>query len=575
MNEEDLKQRLGEAEATIDALRRQEVDAVVGSDRVMVLRLREAEQKLRESEQRFRVLVETTAQAVWETDAAGRVVQESATWLQYTGQKKGGSLGDGWLQAFHPDDRDEMREKWREAVDSQRTLDAECRLHGPGDTWRWTHVRAAPIRESADGPVTKWVGMNSDITRRKTAEALLEQARDRAESASEARGEFVANMSHEIRTPMTAILGYADILGNRLDDPDDLECIETIRSNGRFLLQIINDILDLSKIDAGQIPIQRKDVSVAELIIEILQLMEVPAKENRLSLQVEFATRLPETIETDPLRLRQILVNLLGNAIKFTTEGEVRLIARFDSERNRIEFDVVDTGIGIHPAEREHLFEPFMQSDASSTRAAGGTGLGLTISRQLARMLGGDIAVHSRLGEGSTFMLSIDCGSHGQLREMQRELENVSPVDAKTSDTPQLRGRILLVDDRREIRFLAEHLITDAGASVITASGGEEALALIEEDRTGEATVDVILMDVQMPVMDGLEATRRLRQKGFDRPVVALTASAMQKDRDRCFAAGCNDFISKPIDRDILLGKLSHWIEQSRNVASAKTPSDG
>jgi len=570
VNVDDLKQRLAEAEATIEALRRHEVDAVVGTEQVMVLRLREVERKLRESEQRFRVLVESTAQAVWETNADGRVVEESPTWLEYTGQEEGESLGDGWLEAFHPDDREEMRQQWRSAVETQRVLDAEYRLRGPSDTWRWTHVRAAPIRKSAGGNVTKWVGMNSDITRRKTAEALLEQARDRAEAANKVRGEFLANMSHEIRTPMTAILGYADILSNHLSDPDDLECVETIRSNGRFLLEIINDILDISKIDAGRIQLQKEEVSTAQLIGDVLQLMQIRAQEKQLSLKAEFETDIPTTIETDPVRLRQVLLNLLGNAIKFTTNGEVRLVARFVPESAQMEFDVVDTGIGISPPDIDRLFEPFIQFDSSSTRTAVGTGLGLTISRRLVSTLGGKFTVRSHPGEGSTFTFSIDCGTHGPLRKLHPGSEIVSTTKPFTGGEIQLAGRVLLVDDRREVRYLAEHFIVDAGGTVITANSGEEALATLAEEPDGEPDVNVVLMDVQMPVMDGLEATRRLRQQGFDRPIIALTASAMQEDRERCLAAGYDDFLSKPIDREILIEKLSHWVDQSRNAASEK-----
>ncbi len=564
MNDDaDLRQRLAEAEATIEALRSQEVDAVIGSEQLMLLRLREAEQKLRESEERFRVLVESTAQAVWETDAQGQVVEESPTWLEYTGQQPTESLGDGFLNAFHPDDRESMRTKWREAVDSQSILDAESRLHGPGGTWRWTHVRAAPIRKAPDGPVAKWVGMNTDISQRKAAEILLQQARDRAEAATKARGEFLSNMSHEIRTPMTAILGYADILGDRLQDPDDRQCVETIRGNARFLLELINDMLDISKIDAGRMQVQKEDVSPARLAAEVFQLMKVRADEKQLALKVEFETSVPETLETDALRVRQILVNLLGNAIKFTEEGEVRLVIRFVPQRSQVEFDVIDTGIGIHQTEVKRLFEPFTQSDVSTTRVAGGTGLGLTISRRLARILGGDISVESIPGKGSTFTLAIDCGTHGPLQQAPPRLDLSLPANTQEADRPQLVGRILLVDDRRDVLFLAKRMIADAGGSMIAVSSAAEALELIGEDSPNEAEIDAVLMDMHMPVMDGVEATRKLRQRGFSRPIIALTAGAMQEDRDKCFAAGCDDFISKPIDRQVLIDKLSYWINRS------------
>lgn len=571
----DSRQRLAEAEETIDALRRQEVDAVIGSKQVMMLRLREAERKLRESEERFRVLVESTAQAVWETDAEGRVVEESPTWLEYTGQKPGDSLGDGFLEAFHPDDREEMREKWWQAIGSQHSLDAECRLRAPNGKWRWTHVRAAPIRKGSDGPVTKWVAMNSDVTKRKAAEELLEQARDQAETANRTRGEFLTNISHEIRTPMTAILGYADILSDHLKDPDDLECVETVRRNGQFLLELINDMLDVSKIDAGRMEIEKESFSPSQLAADVVQLLEIQADEKQLDLSIDYSTPLPQTIQTDPKRVRQILLNLVGNAIKFTSQGQVKLVARYQPEASQLAFDIIDTGIGIRASELDRLFQPFTQADLSSMRSAGGTGLGLTISRRLARMLGGDVSVQSELGKGSTFTLTIDCGEHEPFQE-GASAPNASAVGSGRGRTRQrLDGRILLVDDRREILFLAERIITDAGGSVLAAGSAPEGLALIAESAEDAGGIDVVLMDMQMPGMDGMEATQKLRQQGFDRPIIALTANAMRESRSKCLAAGCDDFISKPIDRKKLVEKLAFWIGKSRGGESTGSPETG
>lgn len=554
----DNEQRLAEAETTLDALRCQEVDAIVGSQQVMLLRLRETENKLRESEQRFRVLVEAISQAVWETDQHGMVVEESPTWLDYTGQAAGDAVGDGWLNAIHPDDRPAFERTWKNAVEFTRNLDAEFRLRSPDGSWRWTHVRAAPMRD-ADGNITKWAGMNVDITKQKALEESLLWARDAAEAANRSRGEFLANMSHEIRTPMTAILGYADILNERLENPDDLHCLETVRRNGRFLLEVINDILDLSKIDADKLQVDRERVCPGTLIGEVVALMQVRAQEKQLPLSVHCEGPVPTEIETDRVRFRQILLNLLGNAIKFTEKGEVRVVVRYVAPEKRMELDVIDTGKGIHEEDLDRLFHPFAQANDSATHSSDGTGLGLTISRRLAQALGGDISVRSRPQHGSTFTLSIDCGEHVETQIGWPELEVVSPADA-SQDGTRIDGDILVVDDRRDMRFLAERFVTKAGGNVVTANDGMEAIEKIEQREQEGRPIDLVLMDMQMPQMDGFETTRQLRRNGFHRPIIALTANAMNGDHERCLKAGCTDYAPKPLDGPKLVRMILHHL---------------
>ena len=349
------------------------------------------------------------------------------------------------------------------------------------------------------------------------SEERLSRAIAETEAANRSRGEFLANMSHEIRTPMAAILGYADLLRDHLDDPDDLQCVATIHRNGRFLLEIINDILDLSKMDAG-VPIVNDEVVRPLVVMEdVVSLMNVRAAEKGIRLEMSVEGKLPETIRSDGKRLRQILLNLVGNAIKFTDRGHVRLMAKLDADREILCFDVIDTGIGIRDEEREELFQPFTQSDASSTRSVGGTGLGLTISRRLANLLGGDIQVRSVLGKGSTFTVSIDTATLDGV-PLIRPSEPVRDPPEFVYPSMPLDGRVLIVDDRREIRFLAQHFLEEAGCDVITANNGVEAIQRVCRPRGDHDAFDMIFMDMQMPLMDGYEATTALAPRGHRYP---------------------------------------------------------
>ncbi len=389
-----------------------------------------------------------------------------------------------------------------------------------------------------------------DATERQQFEQSLERAKQTAEAASRSRGEFLANMSHEIRTPMAAILGHAEILKDHLKDPDNLQLVDTIRRNGSFLLNIINDILDLSKIDAGKMEIEKKPVRPDAIVGEVRSLMDVRAVEKDLPLKIEFACPIPETIDTDAIRLRQILLNLVGNAIKFTDAGEVRLAVRYDSKV--LHFDVIDTGYGIAADKLQVLFEPFVQVDNTSTRSFGGTGLGLAICRRLAHALGGEITVDSTFSKGSRFTLSLSAQHPGQLIEPNL---NVAPMTELPNQDIAITANVLVVDDRRDIRYLAQHFIEKAGGTVFTATNGQEAIDFITS--TTSPRIDIIVMDMQMPVMDGYAAARELRRRNCGLPIIALTANAMKSDRDECLAAGCTDYTTKPLDQHKLIQMIA------------------
>ena len=394
-----------------------------------------------------------------------------------------------------------------------------------------------------------------DATEQKAFEQSLQEAKMVAEAANRSRGEFLANMSHEIRTPMAAIIGHADILHDHLKDPDNQQVVETIRRNGTFLLNILNDILDLSKIDAGKLEVEKQATRPDSIVGDVRSLMDVRASEKEVPLRIEFKGPIPATIQTDPVRLRQILLNLVGNAIKFTDEGEVRLAIGFDEQHNRLNFNVIDTGIGIPADKLNDLFEPFTQVDNTSTRSFGGTGLGLAICKRLAEALGGEVSVESEPGQGSQFTLSLEVAQGGELVEPNLNLKTMS---AARPQELRLSANVLVVDDRRDIRYLAQHFIEKAGGEVVTATNGREAvdLMLSEEGKN----IDAIVMDMQMPVMDGYEAATELRKQGCTTPIIALTANAMKSDRDDCLAAGCTDYTTKPLDSYKLVAMIDHLV---------------
>ncbi len=400
----------------------------------------------------------------------------------------------------------------------------------------------------------------------------LRTSRAAAEAASTAKSEFLANMSHEIRTPMTAILGYTDLL-NHADTAgrERGEMIDIIRRNGDHLLSLINDILDLSKIEAGQSTVETTRCSAIEIAAEVGTLMRVRAATRGISLNTEFVYPLPASIATDGLRLKQILVNLVGNAVKFTERGGVRLVVRMNAPTTPsgpalMAFEIHDTGIGLSEEQISRLFRPFVQADASVTRKFGGTGLGLTISKRLAEMLGGEISVRSSQGGGSTFTVRIACGSlHGV--PMLTCAADVAPAPAALPPTPstsRLAGRVLLVEDGPDNQRLIAFHLRNAGAEVTIAEHGGVALREVEQATIENRPFALILMDMQMPEMDGYTATAELRKRGVTIPVIALTAHAMSGDREKCVAAGCDAYATKPIDKSKLLSQCAEWIESGR-----------
>jgi signal transduction histidine kinase/ActR/RegA family two-component response regulator len=438
-------------------------------------------------------------------------------------------------------------------------------------------IHIAVSRMSIDGEVY-FTGLIRDISSQKQIEQelraqteALEAANARALEATAAKSAFLANMSHEIRTPMTAILGYVDLLRDTdTTEEQRAEYLDTVRANGQHLLRLINDILDLSKVEADRVEVEHLEVSLTGLIHEVEKLVASKAREKGLSLEFAATGELPRTIRTDPVRLRQILVNLIGNAIKFTESGGVQVYVRAGHRAGEpiLHFAVHDTGIGMTEEQIGRLFRPFSQGDASTTRRYGGTGLGLTISRRLARLLGGDIEVESTPGLGSVFTVSIDAGvtlGDDSIRDLRSPDGDEAPTDGEDTDEG-LTGRVLVAEDNAVNQKLVRRLLERLGLEVEVADDGAAAVRKALNARDERNVHDLVLMDMLMPVVDGYEATRMLRDEGYPSPIVALTANTMAGDRDRCLAAGCDDFLAKPIERPELLRVLRQTLSAAEPV---------
>ena len=410
------------------------------------------------------------------------------------------------------------------------------------------------------------------LMRQQAAQERLERLKAEAENHS--KSEFLAHISHELRTPLTAVLGYAELLSAELIDAQHREYAQIIQRNGRHLLNLLNDILDLSKIAAGKLELDRQQVMLTELVTEVESLMTVQAAAKNLAFSIAYDGQVPAVILTDPTRLRQILINLLGNAIKFTDQGSVELrvalqTASADSP-TQLRFEISDSGPGISAADQERLFEPFVQGQRPGVQTVG-SGLGLAISRQLAQLLDGTLSVVSHPDTGSTFTLTIGIGDLQQADWIVPSNRPASPSQ-NWQASPRLQGRVLVVDDLPDIRRLLAAILQRAGATVELAADGEQALARVAQvsTATGQtgatqaSSYDVIVLDMQMPRLDGYKTTQRLRAGGYDGVIIALTAAAMRGERERCLQAGCDEYLSKPIRPALLLERIAKHLPSER-----------
>ncbi|AMV21351.1 response regulator [Planctomyces sp. SH-PL14] len=469
--------------------------------------------------------------------------------------------------------KDDFKPPWTVVIhDECRVENATLHLRNIDGRTLVLRVTASPLY-SEGGAFAGQIASFDDISLFEQYKLDLSAARDAAEQASRTKSEFLANISHEIRTPMNAILGFTDVLRRGLAESRQhaVEYLNTIHSSGTHLLGLINDVLDLSKIEAGHLQIETLETHPHEILFDVVNVLGVNAREKAITLQYSSAAPIPEGIQSDPTRLRQILMNLVGNAVKFTEKGGVTVVSSYEAEKGKapiLRVDVTDSGVGMSESVVAGLFEAFVQADSTVTRKFGGTGLGLVISRRYARAMGGDIVVTSQPGEGSTFSLRIPTGNTKGFRlttadealveiRNRQQNRNTNPVSIRLR-----KCRILVVDDGEANRRLLCLVLKRAGATVEQAINGQEAVDIVSL-----RDFDVVLMDMQMPVKDGYTATRELRDHNFRKPIIALTGHAMTGDDEKCLEAGCSDFLTKPVDIDVLLGRIANIVGRAEEPA--------
>lgn len=461
-------------------------------------------------------------------------------------------------QLMHPEDFDGMMNSINHDIEQYQGFDVQFRLMNAAGKWVWIQGRGKVTSRNADGAPSMMMGTHTNISRIKHVESELTLAKSAADQSNRAKSDFLANMSHEIRTPMNGIIGLSqpnpeeqnlDVLQDRL---------RKINQSGRLLLGIINDILDFSKIEAGKMEIDSKPFFLRSLFDNLKSLFAQMASDKGLALNIAISPDLDKAYMGDELRLRQILTNLVGNAIKFTRRGNVSLaVTGIDTTDTiqRLHFTIRDTGVGISEEQQQHLFQAFTQGDGNITREYGGTGLGLIISQRLVNAMGGQgIHLDSQEGDGSCFSFSLPlraCTS-----DEVKQLENTK--NNESDGLQPLQGRVLLVEDNAINQEVAQMQLHQLGLSVTLAENGQEALEALNDH-----SFDLVLMDIQMPLMDGYEATRQIRQQGLQLPVISLTAAAMAEDQQLALESGMNDHLSKPIDPQQLYQVLSQWLPKS------------
>lgn len=518
------------------------------------------------NEARFRAISQAAPLGIFVTDSHGNFIYTNHRFQKISGQSVGESLGSGWLRAVPKEDRDRISQKWYSATRSTQPFEETFRFSRADGSTSWCSVKAATINST--DTVSGWVGTVEDITQLRQANAEILAAKQAAESAMHAKSQFLANMSHEIRTPLTAIIGFAESLRDDLhSSPEQLHNVEIILNNGKHLLTIINEILDLSKIDSGALTLEKTSFDLVRLVEDVRTMFAPRIAEKSLSFSVRYSWPLPEHITTDPLRVKQVLINLLSNAIKFTPRGWIELTVSFDSSASRVSFGVSDSGIGIEQSQAEALFKPFVQANESITRQYGGSGLGLSISRRLAEALGGGISVSSTPGEGATFSFWIS-PTIGKDESLIRQIPAEHPPTRTTSPSQAFSGRVLFADDALDNRRLVAHMLEKAGISPMLAEDGKEAI-----DAALSQAFDLILLDVQMPNVDGLSAARAIRQAGIKTPIVALSAGAMTSDVLKAIDAGCSMHLSKPFSKESFLEMLGRFLAQKDPLPSVEAPS--
>jgi PAS domain S-box-containing protein len=520
---------------------------------------KEVEKTIRESEARYRLLAESVPVGVFECEADGRCTYVNSWWVSLSGRGRSQQLGYGWLEAIHPEDRARILEEWKNAARRGDPWRCEYRVQKPEgqDIWVRVVTTAASFQDGIPG---SFVGTIEDITEQKWIETTLLQAKEAAEEANRAKSEFLGNVSHEFRTPMTVIMAAIEHILGTNPEPEARPYLKMAQTSAESLLRLIEDILDLSKIEARKMEFDRTPFDPRQWVGDAVRMLSLKAEEKGLKLSLKIAPATPQILIGDPDRLRQVLFNLIENAIKFTDVGEVEVGMEPENglgeqDKAVVRFFVRDTGIGIPKGKMDRLFRSFSQVDSSHTRRFGGTGLGLALSRRLVEGMGGRIWIESEEGKGSLFSFVLPFALPAEEKSGQPE-----PSEGEFHPASQpIPANILLAEDDPAVCHLIELSLRKRGWIVVGAADGEEALGRWE----GE-TFDLILMDVQMPKMDGFTATRKIREResrtGSHIPIVALTAHAREEDRRKCLEAGMDAFLAKPVRTEDLYAAVEGFL---------------
>jgi two-component system, sensor histidine kinase len=518
-----------------------------------------------ENLKRYRDLADSVPHLIWRTGPDGILEYHNNQWAKYTGLSISESLGEGWQKVVHPADLKVLLEKWKNGLAKGQEFEVEGRIRRFDGVYRWHWVKAVPQKNS-EGKIESWIGTSTDIDDRRQYEKKLIDAQKLAEAASLAKTQFLANMSHEIRTPLNAIIGFTDLmLDPSLSNEEKFNNLSIVRRNGYQLLKIVDEVLDISKVEAGGLEIENMETNLVTVVTEVKSLMNVLAIRKNIDLKFEVDKWIPDKVWSDSTRLRQILLNIVGNALKFTEKGHVHVIFRYvkkgqnGGSKDYLQFVVKDSGVGLDKAAIEKIFTPFSQADSSTTRLYGGTGLGLALARKLARAMGGDIWLDETApGKGSTFVIEVLAPPTLDHKKITHFFNSEPEDQVATENLGQnLKGRkILLVEDAVDNQLLITRFLQKSGAIIDIANNGEEGVkkALAND-------YELVLMDIQMPLLDGYEATSRLRQAGFKKPILALTAHALNEEREKCLLTGCNGHLTKPINRQQLIENISKYVD--------------
>ncbi len=523
-----------------------------------------AEIALKESEARFRAIADSVPVLIWMAGQDRECHFFNKTWLDFTGRTVDQEATNAWSHGLHPADLQQWQETYGRSFETRTPFSLQCRLRRHDGQYRWILNHGRP-RYGHDGDFAGYIGSCVDITDRVEMESQLEESTRKAESANAAKSEFLAHMSHEIRTPLNGILGLTQVLSRDPLAASQRKLVERIQMAGQSLLAILNEILDFSRIEAGQLRIESRPFTLSATLSRVSSLLGETARAKGLELRVELPGTPLDDLVGDGLRLEQALDNLIGNAIKFTERGEVTLTVRqleVTAQAVRLRFEIRDTGIGISPQILGHLFLPFTQAEAGITRRHGGTGLGLAISKKLVELMGGTIGAQSRTGEGSTFWFELP------FQRGAKVMASIRPItESARAGTPRLPGiRVLIVDDSAINREVVERALETEGARTVLAADGQQA---VQQLSARPDAFDAVLMDVRMPVLDGLEATRIIRENlGLtELPILALTAGVLAEQQATARAAGVNAVLAKPLDLEELTATLLRWVKTQPKAA--------